>query len=259
VRTLSAELLGIRRVGILCHPINTIGGQTQIDDRRSAGNTRGSGPRSCVLHGRSQYRRIAARDRSSAFLLARVAALIADLDATRWTGRPGYSIRTMVGMVLVKSLYLLPTWTRTVRLVAEHAALRKAIGGAPVVDACYRFTAKVRGHKGPLTRASPPSSPPCTPSCPSSASTSPTTAPTSPPTPTGSGTCPRAGSCGSASPIATRRGGTVRLSRPARGRVLRLQSARRRLHRYRPSGGMGDAHGPRRRGSRRTVPAGQDR
>lgn len=34
----------------------------------------------------------------------------------------------MVGMTLVESLYVLPTWTRTVRLVAEHAALRKAIG-----------------------------------------------------------------------------------------------------------------------------------
>ncbi len=79
-----------------------------------------------------------------------VAALIADLEATRWTGRPGYPIRVMVGMTLVKSLYVLPTWTRTVRLVAEHAALRKAIGGVPSVDACYRFTRKLREHKGML-------------------------------------------------------------------------------------------------------------
>jgi hypothetical protein len=73
-----------------------------------------------------------------------VASLVAELEATRWTGRPGYPIRTMVGMALVKSLYVLPTWTRTVRLVAEHAALRDAIGGAPSVDACYRFTVKLR-------------------------------------------------------------------------------------------------------------------
>lgn len=79
-----------------------------------------------------------------------VRALIADLEATRWTGRPGYAIRTMVGMTLIKSLYVLPTWTRTVRLVAEHAALRKAIGGAPSVDACYRFARKLREHKGLL-------------------------------------------------------------------------------------------------------------
>ncbi len=79
-----------------------------------------------------------------------VAALIADLEETRWTGRPGYPIRTMVGMALVKSLYVLPTWTRTVRLVAEHVALREAFGGAPSADACYRFTRKLRQHKGVL-------------------------------------------------------------------------------------------------------------
>ncbi len=79
-----------------------------------------------------------------------VASLVSGLEATRWTGRPGYPIRAMVGMALVKSLYVLPTWTRTVRLVAEHPALRDAIGGAPSVDACYRFTRKVREHKGVL-------------------------------------------------------------------------------------------------------------
>src|SRR5215204_5780281 len=75
-----------------------------------------------------------------------IGRLIADLDATRWTGRPGYPVRTMVGAALVKSVYCLPTWTRTVRLIAEHAALRQAIGGAPSVDACYRFTVKLRKH-----------------------------------------------------------------------------------------------------------------
>ncbi len=51
-----------------------------------------------------------------------IAGLIADLDATRWTGRPGYPIRAMVGLALVKSVYALPTWTRTVALVAEPLA-----------------------------------------------------------------------------------------------------------------------------------------
>ena len=37
-----------------------------------------------------------------------IAALIADLEATRWTGRPGYPLRAMVGLALVKSLYALP-------------------------------------------------------------------------------------------------------------------------------------------------------
>ena len=79
-----------------------------------------------------------------------IAALIADLDAARWTGRPGYPVRTMVGMALAKSMYAISTWTRTVRLVDEHAALQTALGceGAPPSEwACYRFAAKLREHK----------------------------------------------------------------------------------------------------------------
>jgi DDE family transposase len=58
----------------------------------------------------------------------------------------------MLGMALAKSLYTLPTWTRTVALVSEHAALRIAIGcsdpiSVPSVHACYRFTAKLRAFK----------------------------------------------------------------------------------------------------------------
>ncbi len=56
-----------------------------------------------------------------------IARLVSELEAPRWTARPGYPIRTMVGMALAKSLYAVPTWTRTVRLVSEHAALRLAI------------------------------------------------------------------------------------------------------------------------------------
>ena len=52
-----------------------------------------------------------------------IAHLIGELEATRWTGRPGYPLRSMVGMALAKSMYCIPTWTRTARLVAEHAAL----------------------------------------------------------------------------------------------------------------------------------------
>ena len=83
--------------------------------------------------------------------LPEITQLIADLDETRWTGRPGYAIRTMVGAALVKALYALPTWTRTARLIAEHAALREAIGDAPSVWACYRFAGKLRDHDGMLT------------------------------------------------------------------------------------------------------------
>lgn len=35
-----------------------------------------------------------------------VLALVADLESTRWTGRPGYPVRAMVGMTLVKSFYV---------------------------------------------------------------------------------------------------------------------------------------------------------
>jgi Transposase DDE domain/Transposase domain (DUF772) len=81
-----------------------------------------------------------------------ISQLITELAATRWTGRPGYPIRTMVGMALAKSVYTLPTWTRTVTLVSEHAALRAALGctdpsQVPSVHACYRFTAKLRAYK----------------------------------------------------------------------------------------------------------------
>jgi len=81
-----------------------------------------------------------------------IAQLVAELEATRWTGRPGYPIRTMVGMALAKNIYTLPTWTRTVALVSDHAALRTALGctdpaNIPSVHACYRFTAKLRAFK----------------------------------------------------------------------------------------------------------------
>ena len=94
--------------------------------------------------------------RSAAFELAglldspEIAALVAELEATHWTGRPGYPIRAMVGMALAKSMYCIPTWTHTARLVAEHAALRTALGcedATPSEWACYRFAAKLRKFK----------------------------------------------------------------------------------------------------------------
>lgn len=82
-----------------------------------------------------------------------IGRLIADLEATRWTGRPGYPIRTMVGMALAKSVYSIPTWTRVVALVAEHQALQVALGcegNPPSVYAAYRFSAKLRAHQALL-------------------------------------------------------------------------------------------------------------
>jgi hypothetical protein len=34
-----------------------------------------------------------------------VAALVSELETTRWTGRPGYPLRMMVGLALVKSIF----------------------------------------------------------------------------------------------------------------------------------------------------------
>jgi hypothetical protein len=57
-------------------------------------------------------------------------------------------------VALAKSIYAIPTWTRTVALVREHAALRTAIvrgvGDVPSVYACYRFTTKLRAYSDML-------------------------------------------------------------------------------------------------------------
>ncbi len=59
-------------------------------------------------------------------------------------------------MALAKSIYAVPTWTRTVALVREHAALRAVITvgspDVPSVYACYRFTAKLRAYSEILDR-----------------------------------------------------------------------------------------------------------
>lgn len=84
-----------------------------------------------------------------------VARLIEDLERTRWTGRPGYPIRSMVGMAFAKSMYVVPTWTRTVELVREHTTLAAVIapgGDVPSVYACYRFCKKLRDHAPLLER-----------------------------------------------------------------------------------------------------------
>ena len=73
-----------------------------------------------------------------------VARLVKTLEYVRWTGRPGYPVRAMVGMCLVKSLYALPTWSGTVRLAAEHPGIRAVLGCAPSQWACYRFARQLR-------------------------------------------------------------------------------------------------------------------
>src|SRR5919205_2412008 len=95
-------------------------------------------------------RRSVAADIGSLLDSPEVADLIGELEALRWTGRKGYPIRSLVGACLVKSLYAIPTWTRTAALIAEHDALRDALGAAPSVFALYRFTVKLREHSDAL-------------------------------------------------------------------------------------------------------------
>lgn len=81
--------------------------------------------------------------------------MIADLQETRWTGRPGYPVRTMVGLVLAKSMYAMPTWTKVIALVKEHWGLQRALGcegNPPSVYAAYRFAEKMRANGDMLER-----------------------------------------------------------------------------------------------------------
>ena len=81
-----------------------------------------------------------------------ITALIAELDAARWTGRPGNPTRSLVGAALVKAIYALPTWSRTAALIADHPGLQAALGASPSVYACYRFQAKLHRHHDLLAR-----------------------------------------------------------------------------------------------------------
>jgi hypothetical protein len=72
-------------------------------------------------------RRSVAKDLSGILASPEVSRLIDELQATRWTGRSGYALHSMIGMALAKSLYAIPTWTRTVALVREHPALAAVI------------------------------------------------------------------------------------------------------------------------------------
>jgi transposase len=62
-------------------------------------------------------------------------------------GRKGYGSRALLGACLVKSLYAIPTWTRTAQLIADYQGLQDALGDAPSSWACYRFTRKLRKEK----------------------------------------------------------------------------------------------------------------
>lgn len=84
-----------------------------------------------------------------------IGRLIEELQATRWTGRPGYPIRCMVGLALAKSIYALPTWTKVVELVGEHWKLQRVLGcegDPPSKWAVYRFAKKLRENDAAIER-----------------------------------------------------------------------------------------------------------
>ena len=84
-----------------------------------------------------------------------IGRLIEELEATRWTGRPGYPVRTMVGLSLAKSLYAIPTWTKVVALVGEHWKLQRVLGcegNPPTQWAAYRWAAKLKENGDMLER-----------------------------------------------------------------------------------------------------------
>lgn len=82
---------------------------------------------------------------------AAIQQIIRELGYTRWTGRPGYPIRAMVGMVLAKEWFGLTGWAQAVRLTARHRKLRAVLGAAPSEWACYRFA---RQHPAAVLAAS---------------------------------------------------------------------------------------------------------
>src|SRR5947209_20487550 len=79
-----------------------------------------------------------------------VAELVAELDALRWTGRKGYGSRALIGACFIKSVYAIPTWSRTAALIGEHAGLQDALGAVPSVYALYRFATKLRENRPAL-------------------------------------------------------------------------------------------------------------
>lgn len=78
---------------------------------------------------------------------------VSELNFLKWTGRPGYSTRTLIGVILTRFLFEETTWTRTLDLIQDHPKLRSAIGceddrNMPSKDAMYRFTKKLRSCEG---------------------------------------------------------------------------------------------------------------
>src|SRR5438874_11794209 len=80
-----------------------------------------------------------------------VIALIVAIDGLGSTrGRKGYGTRALLGAVLARGMYGLPSWTWTAALIREHPALREVIDGAPTNWALCRFATKLRKNRDVL-------------------------------------------------------------------------------------------------------------
>ena len=199
-------------------------------DPRECANTPGAGPRDCTPWPLPPYHARATPPGRRAAGQPGDLRLIADLEATRWTGRPGYPLRAMVGLALVKSMYTLPTWTRPSRWSRITPRCGR-LGGAPSHGPCYRFAAKLREHGDMLTA--------CIDRVLAAlhgtrrwARRSPLTGPTFPPTPTATSTSvTRMARCAPGSPTRTPGGVTGRLFPPARAARITATRFSRGLHR----------------------------
>jgi hypothetical protein len=79
-----------------------------------------------------------------------VVALVEAVDGLMLRKRRGYGTRALIGAALVRTMYALPTWTRTADLIAEHDGLQRVLDGAPSHWALYRFMTKLREHSAAL-------------------------------------------------------------------------------------------------------------
>jgi hypothetical protein len=79
-----------------------------------------------------------------------------ELQATRWVGRRGYSFDSLASIVLIKSLYNIPTWPAALAFLHDHPALVAVIApnsqDIPSVSACHRVTSKLLAHPDPLAQ-----------------------------------------------------------------------------------------------------------
>jgi hypothetical protein len=80
---------------------------------------------------------------------AEIEGLIRAIDGAHVAGRCGYGARKLLPILLTKFLYVQPTWTSTLELVADNPVLTTLCGCAnadelPSIHAVYRFVRKLR-------------------------------------------------------------------------------------------------------------------